>query len=325
MSGITFDFWLMKLAVAQFEPKDGDKQYNLSVIETLTKKAKQQGADVISFHEMSVTAYTFTKDLSHKEIYALAEEVPDGASTKQLLKISNDLDISILAGLVEKEDEKIYNTYVCVYKNKVIAKYRKLHPFINPYLSPGNDYEIFDLLGWKCGILICYDNNIIENVRANALLGAELIFAPHVTGCTPSAMPGRGYVEDKYWRNRAIDPDALRNEFNGPKGREWLMRWLPGRAYDNGLYYAFTNPIGYDVEHLKNGNSMILDPYGEVLAECNTFENDIALARITKDKLVLSGGHRYKKARRPEVYKEILGKDHKSQTIPVWMKEGAKL
>lgn len=324
MLDIIFDIVPMKIAVAQFEPKDGDKPYNLSVIETLARRAKQNGADVISFHEMSITAYTFTKDLSREEIYALAEKVPGGVSTSKLLEISNALDIAILAGLVEEEDGKIYNTYLCVHKNSVVARYRKLHPFISPYLTPGNAYEIFDLLGWKCGILICYDNNIIENVRANALLGAELIFAPHVTGCTPSAMPGRGYVEDTYWRNRESDPVALRKEFNGPKGREWLMRWLPGRAYDNGLYYAFTNPIGYDGEQLKNGNAMILDPYGEVLSECHTFENDIALSKITKDKLVLCGGHRYKKARRPEIYKEILGKDHESQTKPVWMKESAK-
>jgi len=57
----------MKLAVAQFEPKDGNKQYNLSVIENLTKKAKNNGAEVISFHEMSITAYTFTKDLSYEK------------------------------------------------------------------------------------------------------------------------------------------------------------------------------------------------------------------------------------------------------------------
>ncbi len=54
----------MNLAVAQFQPKDGDKAYNLSVIRKLTEKAKSKGADLISFHEMSITAYTFTKDLS---------------------------------------------------------------------------------------------------------------------------------------------------------------------------------------------------------------------------------------------------------------------
>jgi len=311
----------MKLAVAQFEPKDGDKKYNLSIIEKLTHQAKTNGADVISFHEMSITAYTFTKDLNLSEITELAEEVPNGNSTKQLIDISLKYDIPILAGLVEKDRKEIFNTYICVHQGEVIAKFRKLHPFISKYMSAGQSYEVFDLLGWKCGILICYDNNIIENVRATTLLGAELIFAPHVTGCTPSAMPGRDYVDDKLWQERELDPVPLRLEFDGPKGRGWLMRWLPARAYDNGVYYAFTNPIGYDGEHLKNGNSMILDPYGEVLSEIKSFEDEITMATITKDKIPLAGGFRYMNARRPELYKDILGKEHTSNFNPVWIKE----
>ena len=311
----------MKLAVAQFEPKDGDKNYNLSVIENLTRKAKSKEAQVISFHEMAVTAYTFTKDLSYDEIIDLAEEIPNGKSTKQLLKISKENDIAILAGLIEKENKELFNTYVGVHQGHIIAKFRKLHPFISNYMSAGSNYEVFDLMGWKCGILICYDNNIIENVRATALLGAELIFAPHVTGCTPSAMPGRDYVADKFWQNRDLDPVSLRLEFDGPKGRRWLMRWLPARAYDNGVYYAFTNPIGYDGEHLKNGNSMIIDPYGEVLTEIRSFDDAITIATLTKDKIPLAGGFRYMKARRPELYRDIIGKEHNSDFKPVWIKE----
>ncbi len=309
----------MKIAVAQFEPKDGDKNYNLSVIEKLTQKAKNKGADLITFHEMCVTAYTHTKDLNLAEITALAEEIPNGESTKQLIQISNKYEIPVLAGLVEKEKGKIYNAYLCVHDGSVVAKFRKLHPFINQYMSAGNEYLVFELLGWKCGILICYDNNVIENVRATTLLGAELIFAPHVTGCTPSAMPGRGYVDDKYWQNRETDPVSLRLEFDGPKGRGWLMRWLPARAYDNAVYYAFTNPIGYDGVHLKNGNSMIIDPYGEVLSEIKSFEDDIAIATITKEKIPLAGGFRYKNARRPELYRNIIGKEHTPGMKPVWM------
>ena len=311
----------MILAVAQFEPKDGDMAYNLSVIENLTKKAKEKGADVISFHEMSVTAYTFTKDLSHNEIVDLAEEVPSGEIVRQLIRISNETNIAILAGLIERENEKIYNTYVCVNEGEVIAKFRKLHPFISKFLSSGSEYEVFDLLGWKCGILICYDNIIIENVRATTLLGAEIIFAPHVTGCTPSAMPGRDYVDDKFWQNREVDPVSLRLEFDGPKGRRWLMRWLPARAYDNGVYYAFTNPIGYDGEHLKNGNSMIIDPYGEVQCEVRSFDNEIAMAILTKEKLPLAGGFRYINARRPELYRHIIGQEHAANFKPVWIKD----
>lgn len=311
----------LNIAVAQFQPKDGDKEYNLSVIKKLSKKAKSKGADLISFHEMSITAYTFTKNLSLKQLTELAEEVPSGKSTQNLIAISKEFEIPILAGLVEKSNGKIYNTYICVTGDRVIAKFRKIHPFISKYMAAGNEYCVFDLLGWKCGILICYDNNLIENVRATSLLGAELIFAPHVTGCTPSAMPLRGYVDDIYWVNRENDPVSLRMEFDGPKGRRWLMRWLPARAYDNGVFYAFTNPIGYDGEHLKNGNSMIIDPYGEVLSEIKSFEDDITISKISKDKIELSGGCRYKNARRPELYKNIIGKTHESKTSPVWMKE----
>ena len=309
----------IKIAVAQFEPKSGDKEYNLSVIDELTKKAKEKGADVISFHELSITAYTFFRNLDRLQVLELAEEIPNGRSCKKLISISKKYDIPILAGLVELYENKMFNTYICVDSSGVVARYRKLHPFISTHLEAGNEYVVFDLKGWKCGILICYDNNIIENVRATSLLGADIIFAPHVTCCTPSSMPGRGYIEDDLWQKRGTDPVPLRLEFDGPKGRGWLMRWLPARAYDNGVYYVFTNPVGYDGEHLKNGNSMILDPYGELLTEIKSFENEISLGTLTPEKLNLSGGFRYKNARRPELYRDIIGKDHSSETVPIWL------
>jgi predicted amidohydrolase len=309
----------LRIAAVQFEPKDGDKSYNLSIIEALTAKAKSEGADVVSFHELSITAYTFLKNLSKEEVYAIAEPVPNGPSTEHLIALARKYDITILAGLVELENDKVYNTYICVDKLGLKAKYQKIHPFISTYLSAGSEYIIFDIEGWKCGILICYDNNVIENVRATTLLGAEIIFAPHVTMCTPSAMPGRGYVADDLWQNRILDPVPLRQEFDGPKGRGWLMRWLPARAYDNGVYYVFTNPIGYDGEHLKNGNALILDPYGEVLSEVKSFENELCTATLTKDKLTLAGGYRYINARRPELYKNIIGAEHSSVTKPTWL------
>ena len=309
----------INIAVAQFEPKDGDKDYNLSIIEELTQKAKKKGADVISFHELSITAYTFLKNLDREQIFELAEEIPNDKSCRKLISISKKYDIPILAGIVERQNDKIFNTYFCVDSFGLIASYRKLHPFINPHLSAGNNYVVFDLKGWKCGILICYDNNIVENVRATSLLGADVIFAPHVTGCTPSSMPGRGFVDDAFWQNRNDDPVPLRLEFDGPKGRGWLMRWLPARAFDNGVYYIFTNPIGYDGEHLKNGNSMILDPYGELLTEIKSFDNEITIGTLTADKLKLSGGFRYKNARRPELYRDIIGKENNSETKPVWL------
>jgi len=314
----------LNIAVAQFEPHDGNKEYNLGIIEMLTKRAIKGGADLISFHELSITAYTYLKNLDRQQIIDVSEKVPDGKSCQKLMEISSRFKIPILAGLIEKDGHELFNTYICVHGNKLVAKYRKLHPFISEYMSPGNEYVTFELFGWKCGILICYDNNVIENVRATALLGADIIFAPHVTCCTPSAMPGRGFVDDKFWQNRVDDPEALRAEFDGPKGRGWLMRWLPARAYDSAVYYIYTNPIGYDGEHLKNGNSMVLDPYGEVLSETRSFEDDIAIATITSEKLKLAGGYRYRKARRPELYRDIIGAAHQSETKPIWLNKEQK-
>jgi predicted amidohydrolase len=310
----------LKIATAQFENKSGDKTYNLEMIKELSFKAAQQGADVIAFHECSITGYTFARHLSKEQMLEIAEYIPSGPSIQQLTDIAQANNIVVLAGLFEKDfDDKLYKAYVCVDKNGLVAKYRKLHPFINPHLTPGNEYVVFDLLGWKCGILICYDNNIIENVRATNLLGADIIFMPHVTMCTPSTRPGAGFVDPKLWENREQDPTSLRIEFDGLKGRAWLMKWLPARAYDNGIYAVFANPIGMDDDQLKNGCSMIIDPFGDIIAECRNLGNDIAIAVCTSDKLQKSGGYRYKKARRTELYKDILVKDNISEQKVVWM------
>jgi len=312
----------IKISTAQFENRSADKNYNLGVIEELSRKASAAGSNVIAFHECSVTGYAFARDLSRQQMLDIAELIPNGESIGRLIDIARKNNIVVLAGLFEKdEDDNLFKAYVCANKNGVIAKYRKLHPFINPYLLPGDSYCVFDLYGWRCGILICYDNNVIENVRATALLGADIIFMPHVTMCTPSPRPGGGLVDPKLWENRESDPTSLRLEFDGMKGREWLMKWLPARAYDNGIYTIFSNPVGMDDDQLKNGHSMILDPFGDILAECTGFENSFVTATVTPEKLQLSGGWRYRKARRPELYRDIIGKPHTSEQKVVWMKE----
>src|SRR4030095_15374747 len=243
-------------------------------------------------------------------------------SIKRLNEIARKNKIVILAGLFEKDSfNNLFKAYVCVDKNGVVTKFRKLHPFINPYLTPGDSYCVFELFGWKCGILICYDNNIIENVRATKLLGADILFMPHVTMCTPSTRPGAGFVSPKLWENRETDPTSLRIEFDSLKGRAWLMKWLPARAYDNSLYVIFSNPIGMDDDQLKNGSSMILDPFGDILAECRNFSDDFVIATITADKLRLAGGYRYIKARRPELYRDIIGKAQVADQKVSWLEE----
>ncbi|MDO3643883.1 nitrilase family protein [Mucilaginibacter sp. L3T2-6] len=315
----------LKIATAQFENRSGDKEYNLSVISRLSAQAAAQGADVIAFHECSITGYTFARHLNKEQMLDLAEVVPDGSSVRKLTEFARELNITILAGLFEKDEEgRLYKTQVCVDRNGLVAKYHKLHPFINPHLTPGDRYVIFDIKGWKCSILICYDNNIIENVRAVRLLGADIVFMPHVTMCTPSTRPGAGFADPKLWENRQADPTSLRQEFDGLKGRAWLMKWLPARAYDNAIYAIFSNPIGMDDDQLKNGCSMIIDPFGDVIAECRSFDDEITIATLTRQKLTDAGGYRYIKARRPDLYGDIIAQPHQSEQKVVWLNEKEK-
>jgi len=315
----------LKISTAQFENKSGDKAYNLGIIEKLSRKASGEGSQVIAFHECSVTGYTFARHLSKEQMLNLAEFIPEGESISQLTQIAKDNNIVVLAGLFEKDEhDNLFKAYVCVDKNGLLAKFRKLHPFINPHLTPGDSYCVFDLLGWKCGILICYDNNIIENVRATKLLGADIIFMPHVTMCTPSTRPGAGFVDSKLWENREADPTSLRLEFDGMKGRSWLMKWLPARAYDNAIYAVFSNPVGMDDDQLKNGCSMIIDPFGDILEECRSFNDSFVTATITPEKLTQAGGYRYIQARKPELYRDIIGQPHKSEQMVVWLSSDKK-
>ena len=316
----------IRIATAQFEHKSNDKDYNLSVIDNLSKQAASQGAKMIAFHECSITGYTFARHLSKSQMLELAETIPGGKSIDDLAQIAKKNNIAILAGLFEKDkDDNLFKAYVCVGKVGLIAKHRKLHPFINPHLTPGDQYTVFDFEGWKCGILICYDNNVIENVRATALLGANIIFMPHVTMCTPSTRPGAGFVDAELWKDKNNNAEALHKEFDGPKGREWLMKWLPARAYDNSVYVVFSNPIGMDDDQLKNGCSMIIDPFGDVIAECRTLNDEFVIGELTPEKLTSAGGFRYTQARRPELYKDILGRAHTAELKISWLDHDKKL
>jgi hypothetical protein len=137
--------------------------------------------------------------------------------------------------------------------------------------------------------------------------------------CTPSPRPGAGFVEPALWENRVSDPTSLRLEFDGPKGRMWLMKWLPSRAWDNGIYLVFANPIGMDDDQLKNGCSMIIDPHGDIIAECRKLDNDYVTATLEPEKLTQAGGYRYTKARRPELYRDIIGQPNVSEQKVVWL------
>jgi predicted amidohydrolase len=316
----------VRIAAAQFEARDGQKDYNLGRIEALARLAVAQGAEIVSFHEGCITGYTFLQGLSREEIEGLAEPVPDGPSTRRLAGLSRELGVPLLAGLIELHAGRLYNTYVAVAPEGFVARHRKLHVFISPHLTSGDEYTLFDLCGARCSILTCYDNNLVENPRVLALQGAEVVFAPHVTCGLDSPMPGRGTIDRRLWDNRHRDPVPLRMEFQGPKGRAWLMRWLPARAYENGLYYVFTNAVGVDHDTIKTGLAMVIDPFGEIVAESGALGDDVVVGLCTPEKIALSGGRRYLKARRPDLYAKLsepLPEGVQPEINPGWRLKGA--
>jgi len=201
----------LRIGTAQFEARDGDKDYNFSRIAALSRQAAEDKADLVCFHECSIPGYTFLENLSRCDTEALAEPIPDGPSVDRLIELSRDLGAALGAGLVEQADGQLYNTYVLVSPEGFVAKHRKIHAFISEHVSSGDSYTVFELLGAKFGVLICYDVNLPENVRLTAMMGAEIILMPHVTGCLPSPMPGRGKVAPEVWRNRGCHVRAARS------------------------------------------------------------------------------------------------------------------
>ena len=152
-------------------------------------------------------------------------------------------------------------------------------------------------------MLICYDCNLIENVRITALRGADVLLAPHQTGGVRSKNPHlMGLVDRRLWDDRHNNPRAIEAEFHGDKGRGWLMRWLPSRAHDNGMFLIFSNGVGVDDDEIRTGNAMILDPYGRILAETGAAADAMVIADLDPRLLENSTGRKWMCARRPDLY-----------------------
>ena len=95
---------------------------------------------------------------------------------------------------------------------------------------------------------------------------------------------------------------AIEPELRGEKGRGWLMRWLPTRAHDNGMFLVFTNGVGVDDDEIRTGNAMILDPYGRILAETCKAGDDMVVAELDASLLEHCTGERWLMTRRPDLY-----------------------
>ncbi|MGB2822190.1 MAG: carbon-nitrogen hydrolase family protein [Phycisphaerae bacterium] len=161
----------------------------------------------------------------------VAEAVP-GPSTKGLGEAAKKNNIYVVAGLMEREGETLYNTSVLIdRKGKLAGTYRKVHLPREEWkkgVTPGGEYPVFQTDFGTVGMQICYDWFFPEAAAMFALAGAEVLFAPT-------------------WGNTLPDKD-------GCADGETVFRV---RARDNGLYMV---PSVYD------GSSMVIDPMGRILA-----------------------------------------------------------
>lgn len=311
----------LRAASVQFQHVPGDKPTNLALVREFTAQAAAQNVELIIFPEMCITGYWALRDWSRAELETLAEPIPVGETTQALLTLAREHTMSVGAGLIEKgEDGRLFNSYVVAMPDGRTACHRKLHCFINEHMSSGDDYTVFELPnGTNVGILICYDCNLGENVRISALKGAEVLLAPHQTGgCNTPSPRCMGAVDVALWENREHDPAAIEAEFKGPKGREWIMKWLPARAHDNGIFLIYSNGVGREDTEVRTGNSMILDPYGDVLAETSKVGDDMIVADLKAEVRRMCTGVRWISSRRPELYDPIAtptGKEKDIRTV----------
>lgn len=293
----------IRAATVQFEHTPWDKQANFGKIEEFVQRAAEEDVQLLVFPECCIVGYWFLRNLSHEEIFSLSEPIP-GPSHERLMELASRYKMTIGAGLIERNGEKLHNSYIMAMPDGSYHVHRKINAFEHDSVYPGDAYTVFDTPhGVRVGVLICYDNNLVENVRITALMGAQVIVAPHQTGgCRLNDPNIMGLVERRLWDERFVSPDAIEAEFRGEKGRGWLMRWLPARAHDNGVFYIFSNGVGVDDDEVRTGNAMIIDPYGCILTETWKAEDAMVVADLDLSLVPNSTGQHWINTRRPELY-----------------------
>jgi predicted amidohydrolase len=240
----------IKLALAQISSKREGKSENLRKIEKLTLKAKEQGADLVIFPEMSLTGYVVLD-----QVYELAETIP-GPSTEKVEALAKRTGMHIIFGmpeLSEKTQATVFNTAVFVGPRGLIGKYRKMylptHSVFEEkrYFRPGYEVTAFQTDIGNIGLSICYDIFFPEVYRLTRLKGAQLMV------CI-SASP------------------AVR--------RSYFEILTSARALENTAFLAYVNLAGVEDGLQFWGGSRLVCPTGDVVAKAKYDEEDFAVCDV---------------------------------------------
>ncbi|MCS7257806.1 MAG: acyltransferase [candidate division WOR-3 bacterium] len=235
----------MRIGFYQFAPILGNKVANLEKIE---RTLNTLNTDLIVLPELATTGYLFK---SRAALMPLAEKIPDGETTQLLLKIAKKKNFAIVCGLVEKENNNLYNSAVLVTPQGKVYTYRKAHLFFEEKLifKPGNiRYRAVKYKNTKLGIIICFDYMFPEATRSLALDGAEII-------CHPSNL---------------ILPFGERVTIS--------------RAIENRVFFIMANRVGFEKIGKKQvqfwGRSQIISPTGEILAKAGADNEEVQVVNV---------------------------------------------
>ncbi len=262
----------MKVAIVQNRPEFGNVQENLNRIEEMLVG---KTADLYVLPELFATGYRF-KDMDEAHHYA--ELVPGGMTTNFLISLAKKHSAHFIAGLVEIDGDRIFNSSVIVGPHGFVGRYRKIHLFDTEKVCFHAGTEappVFDLNGAKVGVMICFDWRFPETARSLALKGAELIAHPSnlVLLHCPQAMITR-CLENRVF---AITVDRVGDE-----------------ERISGEKLAFI------------GQSQVVDPDGNILVRASETEEEVHIVDIDLDKArdkYLNSQNEIFKDRRPDLYR----------------------
>jgi omega-amidase len=245
----------MKIAVAQISCSLGDPDANLLKVHDFSRRARDVGAELIVFPEMTDTGYSMQVIREHASDWA-------NGFVPGVQEIAKRISIAIVSGVSERDGSSIYNSQVFVdSQGNIAAKYRKTHLYaVAPVeeqtcFAPGDSFVSFELGGMLFGFSICYDLRFPEMYRKLAVeqkVGAFLI---------SSAWP---FPRDEHFRILAM-----------------------ARAIENQSYVIASNRVGKDDDLWFCGNSAIIDPRGVVIAAASADREELIHAELSEE-LVLS-------------------------------------
>lgn len=180
------------VACIQMEPVFGEVDRNVRHSVGLMEQAAQKGANLVVLPELCNTGYVFQTRAEARE---LAESLEDGRTVKAWQAAARELDLHLVAGITERDGERLYNSAVVIGPDGMIGRYRKNHLWADEalFFERGDlGFPVFDLPFGRLGCLICYDGWFPEAYRLLALQGAEIVCVP--TNWVP--VPG-GQPDDK--------------------------------------------------------------------------------------------------------------------------------